>query len=140
MASAKNARKALARGATDEALVLLWNEIEPARLAGDVATLSEIGGIAERIRRSGDPGQQREAERMLATLRDAVEGDAKGVPADAAFEPRVEAGGTTFEDAEEAEEAAEEADGRRAGIGNLVWVLLFLLIVILNALRGVGGD
>jgi hypothetical protein len=142
MASARNARKALARGAADEALVLLWNEVEPARLAGDVATLRDIGRLAEQIRRDGDPAQQREAERLLETLRGLSGGEAAARPEAAVLEPSVERGSTTLEDAEEAG-PVDEADGTGGGLGrmaSLFWILLFLLIVIANALRGVGGD
>ena len=142
MASARNARKALARGAADEALVLLWNEVEPARLAGDVATLRDIGRLAEQIRRDGDPAQQREAERLLETLRGLSGGEAAARPEAAVLEPSVERGSTTLEDAEEAG-PVDEADGTGSGLGrtaSLFWILLFLLIVIANALRGVGGD
>jgi hypothetical protein len=41
----KQARRALGRGAADEALVLLWNALESARLAGDRWEL----GIIERL-------------------------------------------------------------------------------------------
>ena len=92
MASARNARKALARGAADESLVLLWNEVEPARLAGDVATLRDIGRIAEQIRRDGDPAQQREAERLLETLRGLTEDETPARPATDALEFSVERG------------------------------------------------
>jgi hypothetical protein len=139
MASARNARKALARGSADEALVLLWNEVEPARLAGDVATLREIGRLAELIRRDGDPAQQREAERLLETVREFTEGEAPARPA-AAPESRMENGATTLEDAEEAGplDEAGGTEGRPGRMTSLVWILLFLLIVIANALRGIG--
>jgi hypothetical protein len=142
MASARNARKALARGAADEALVLLWNGVEPARLAGDVATLREIGRLAERIRRDGDPAQQREAERLLETVREFIDGESAAIPATAALEPRMENGATTLEDAEEAGplDEAEGTEGRPGRMTSLIWILLFLLIVIANALRGIGGD
>jgi hypothetical protein len=143
MASARNARKALARGAADESLVLLWNEVEPARLAGDVATLRDIGRIAEQIRRDGDPAQQREAERLLETLRGLTEDETPARPATDALEFSVEPDATTLDgDAQEAgpPDEAEGTDGRLGRTSSLVWILLFLLIVIANALRGIGGD
>ena len=45
------ARAAVAAGRDDEALVLLWQALEPARLAGDEATLAEIASIARSIPR-----------------------------------------------------------------------------------------
>lgn len=145
MASARNARKALARGAADEALVLLWNEVEPARLAGDLATLRDIGRLAEQIRRDGDPAQQREAERLLETLRGTIEGEPAARPGTEALESRVERDATTLGGVEEAgppdeAEGTEGTEGRLGRTSSLVWILLFLLIVIANALRGVGGD
>jgi hypothetical protein len=142
MASARNARKALARGAADEALVHLWNAVEPARLAGDVATLRDIGRIAEQIRRDGDPAQQQEAERLLETLRGTIEGEAAARPETEALEPHMERDAPTLDDAQEAGplDDAEGANGRLGRMSSIVWILLFLLIVIANALRGVGGD
>jgi len=43
------ARKALAANDVDEALVLLWKALEPARLADDKAQLKEIAAVAARI-------------------------------------------------------------------------------------------
>ena len=43
------ARGAIAAGNTDEALVLLWNAVEPARMAGDRETLEEIARLAQAI-------------------------------------------------------------------------------------------
>jgi hypothetical protein len=142
MASTRNARKALARGAADEAFVRLWNEVEPARLAGDAATLRDIRRLAEQIRRDGDAAHQREAERLLETLSGLSEGEAAARPEAAALESRVERGSTTLEDAEEGR-PVDETEGTGGGLGrmaSLFWILLFLLIVIANALRGVGGD
>ncbi|MGH3013649.1 MAG: hypothetical protein ACRDNR_09410 [Gaiellaceae bacterium] len=53
------ARKALDAGRTDEALVLLWNAVEPARLAGDADALREIAELARSV-----PG--REGESLVA--------------------------------------------------------------------------
>jgi hypothetical protein len=54
----------------------------------------------------------------------------------------VERDATTLGDAQEAgpPDEAEGTDGRLGRMSSLVWILLFLLIVIANALRGVGGD
>lgn len=43
------ARKAVAAGNVDEALVLLWKALEPARLANDQSTLREIAEVAATI-------------------------------------------------------------------------------------------
>jgi hypothetical protein len=47
----KRARAALAAGNVDEALVLLWMALEPARLAGDNEALAEIAELAGSIPR-----------------------------------------------------------------------------------------
>jgi hypothetical protein len=46
-----HARAALAAGREDEALVLLWNALEPARMAGDEKALGEIAALARTIPR-----------------------------------------------------------------------------------------
>lgn len=45
----ERARSALATGNGDEALVLLWKAVEPARLAGDERTLAQIAALAQTI-------------------------------------------------------------------------------------------
>ena len=55
----KRARTALDAGSVDEALVLLWMALEPARLAGDKEALAEIAQLAASIPR-------REATVLLA--------------------------------------------------------------------------
>jgi hypothetical protein len=69
----KQARKALARGHPDEAIALLWNAIEPARLAGDRRALATIEQLALSVSREGDESQRREADKLLAALRGASE-------------------------------------------------------------------
>ena len=57
------ARKALGRGATAEALVHLWNELEPARLSGDRGRLEALARLAEEVRQRGDEAEaEAEAE------------------------------------------------------------------------------
>ena len=140
MASARNARKALARGATDEALVLLWNEVEPARLAGDTSTLRDIGRLARGIQQAGDPAQQREAERLLETLTELEAYPAAPAATAEMLDVDVGPNGGVLGDVPEPTADGAE-DERRAGkLTSLVWIVLFLLVVIANALRGVGGD
>jgi hypothetical protein len=54
----ERAREALQAGDLDEALVLLWKNLEPARLARDEETLAQIAALAQQI-----PG--READDLL---------------------------------------------------------------------------
>jgi hypothetical protein len=130
------ARKALGRGSPGEALVLLWNELEPARIAGDRGRIGQIAGLAQRIQREGDEGEAREAERLLESLRGALEEDGFA-PATARLDAEVSAGGQAYE-ADPAAGAAYDVDpeaeqssaaGRR---GNLVWVALIVLIILIN--------
>ena len=65
----QQAERALARGRADEALVYLWNALELARVAGDAGSLEGIVRVARRIEQAGDPAEQREAVRLLETLR-----------------------------------------------------------------------
>jgi hypothetical protein len=146
-----HARAALRRDRPSEALVFLWNALEPARLAGDAAALRAIGGLAERVARVGDEGERREAERLLEEIREVARHEA-GVPATEQVGAEVSVGGDrmasepTLPDevgrppyAEEADADAETAEpGRRAGIVNLIWLLLVLGVVLLNILRGAG--
>ncbi len=142
------ARKALRRGRTSDALVYLWNALEPARLAGDASQLRGLAALAARVARDGDEAERQEAARLLAGLHGAVD----GAPAVAATE-RVDAHVSVGEGAmgdeyevpgEGAEPAAGEGDpeaagpGRRVAVANLVWLLLVLAVIVLNVIRGVG--
>lgn len=62
------ARRALGRGREDEALVALWNLVEPARLEGDEGALAEIGNLATRIARTPESPHAGEARRLLESL------------------------------------------------------------------------
>jgi hypothetical protein len=63
----RKARRAIARGRSDEALVLLWNLLEPARIEGDERVLRAIGDLAHTIARA-DADHRLEAERLLRAL------------------------------------------------------------------------
>ena len=131
----KQARGALRRGDADGALVVLWNELEPARLEGDRRSLRAIGGLATEIAQRGEEGQQAEAHRLLDVLQRAVgEGDAT-----AALEGEVRPAGYD-PGTEEAEVEAEVDEGETSGfrIGGLVWLLIFIAIVVINFLSGRG--
>jgi hypothetical protein len=130
----REARKALDRGSADAALVDLWNELEPARLAGDAAALKGIEQLAARIVRDGDEGARREAERLLEAVRE-VHDDGLA-PATAQLEADVSRGGEPVGQELEQQPEAEKSRGTR--LGPLIWLLIFLAVVLLNALEGLG--
>jgi hypothetical protein len=124
----KRARAAVRRGDADGALVLLWNELEPARLSGDRRSLRAIGGLAAEIAERGDGGQRAEAQRLLEVLQRAGdEGDATAV-----LEGEVRAAG--YEPGDEVEAEPVEAPGFR--FGTLVWLLIVIAVVVINVLSG----
>jgi hypothetical protein len=135
----KQARAALRRGAADETLVLLWNELEPARIAGDQRALRAIGGLASVIVQHGDEGQRAEAEQLLAEVREAgARGAAtamlEGEVRPGGYEPGGVAGDLAGDggSAEEDREEGIEQPGFR--LGPLVWLLILIAIVIINVL------
>ena len=126
----KQARSALRRGDADAALVILWNEVEPARLEGDRGSLRAIGGLATAIAQGGEEGQQAEAQRLLEVLQRAEgEGDATKV-----LEGEVRAAGYEPGEEQDVDVEADETPGFR--LGGLVWLLILIAIVIINVLSG----
>ncbi len=125
----KQARKALGRGDADEALVLLWNALEPARIAGDRGALRTIEQLATQIVRAGDEAQQREAKRLLEALGASGPQDEPGRPATAQAEAEVERGGEDVE----TEEAASKAPGGLR-LGPILWLLVLIALVLFNLL------
>jgi hypothetical protein len=126
----KQARAALRRGDVDGALVILWNEVEPARLEGDRRSLRAIGGLATAIAQGGEEGQQAEAQRLLEVLQRAGdEGDATKV-----LEGEVRAAGYEPGEEQDVDVEADETPGFR--LGGLVWLLILIAIVIINVLSG----
>ena len=147
------ARAALRRDRPSEALVFLWNAVEPARLAGDAGALRSIGGLAERIAQSGDEAERREAERLLEQIRGVARHET-AVPATEEVGAEVSVGGTTvgaeptiadalegrdvpLEEEFDVEDEAPEAS-RGARLMNIVWLLIALGVVALNVIRGLG--
>ena len=127
------AARAARRGSADEALVLLWNELEPARLSGDRRALATIDGLARFIARDED--HRHEAERLVAAVASAVAAGGADRAATAAVDADVAVAGDALEPAE-VEEAAEPEPqaGRGLAIGNFVWLLILLGVVILNVI------
>lgn len=131
MSKVGDARAAVARGAIDEALVLLWNELEPARLAGDRSALATIEALAHRIATKGDEAQRREAERLLETLGAASGQDT--TPARARIEAAATAGSEQVEEILERETRARSPASR---LGSIVWLLVVLAVILFNVLGG----
>jgi hypothetical protein len=126
------ARRALARGATAEALVHLWNELEPARLSGERGRMNELARLAEDVRQRGDEADRHEAERFLDELRELTEAPTATAPATVVLDAEVDRPVEVPDDAE-AESPAE--DGSRAGgLANWLWVVFVLVIVLANVL------
>jgi len=146
MDAVREARGALRRGRSAEALVHLWNALEPARLAGDRKRLETIGGLAAHAAASGEEGERAEAERLLEAVREAAA--EPGSFAGAEDVGTASVGGETprelehfgLEDAgpslpsEDAAEPDEEAGGRRSGVPS-IWTILIILFVIITIAR-----
>jgi hypothetical protein len=128
----RDAAGAVRRGAHQEALVVLWNEVEPARLAGDRARLARIEGLAARIAQEGDDAERREAERLLEVVRAAAQ-DNGAQAATGRIEGELSPVGERLETTMEGEATGEEPPSR-AGLGPFVWFLILLGIVVLNLL------
>lgn len=148
MATTRDARRALARGRDDEALVLLWNAIEPLRLRGDRAGLQEVERLAAAVAGRADGAYAAEAERLRAEVRETL-GEAAATPVAVAvgaepagpggpLPPFPEAGvplplpdetGTG-----EPEEAGEQPRGR--GLGTLLWAAFVALVIVINVVGG----
>jgi hypothetical protein len=123
------ARKSLARGRTDEALVYLWNALEPARLEGSEG-LRELQRLSTAIRERGDAGERREAERLLEAIgRSSEEGKPIEVGVPAAHVTEIpDAGASAVGDGEgKTEEAAAGSQ-----LGRLLLPILLLLIIVIN--------
>lgn len=151
----KEAERAVARGRPDEALVYLWNAVEPARVAGDSRSLQRIARVAQRIVQAGETGEQREAQRLLELLRPA--GAAAAAVAAPPPPPETVATAPVYRETpseevavdhediavgdwvpEEAQPAgAGEAEGAqpRAGLGRYVVPLVFVVIVLVNVVN-----
>lgn len=126
------AARAARRGSPDEALVLLWNALEPARLSGDRRALATIDGLAGAIAR--DEQHRHEAERLREAVAATIAGGGAERPATAVVDADVAVGGDALEADEVEEAAASEGGGRGLAIGNVVWVLILLGVLILNVL------
>jgi hypothetical protein len=143
------ARRAVRRGAADEALVFLWNALEPARLAGDGSALETIGRLAHTIAEKGDSSQRRDAERLLETLQTAVAEDEE-MPATARLDADLSPVAETLEEdgVRAAVRAREGMDGEavdpegrpRGGIpfGTILWFAILAAVIVMNALRRLG--
>ena len=130
----RRARGSAARGRIDEALIYLWNTLEPARLEGGAA-LNELRQVAAAISKVGDDGQRREAERLLEAIRRSSD------TAPAAVAVREHDGYATPEDAHvDAERDTAEPVAQRSTLGTLLLPIIFALIILINLIvRAVSG-
>ena len=123
------ARKSLARGRTDEALVYLWNMLEPARLDRG-APLRELQRLAAVVRNQGNEAQQREAERLLEAIgRSSTDEEQIEV---AVLDERL----TAVPDAMDSTASGEGGRGEPVATGTqlrrLLLPLVLLLIILIN--------
>jgi hypothetical protein len=132
----KEARKALAKGRTDESLVHLWNVLEPARLAGDRSALGGIAQLATEIHERGEPVEQREAERLLQEVRETAEQE--GQPEPVVSYPGSGNGGGYVTEGEAAEDVEGEQEG--GGLARFILPAIFLVIVVVNVIAGLTGE
>ena len=145
MDAVREARGALRKGRSAEALVHLWNALEPARLAGDRRRLDAIGGLAAHIAASGEEADRREAERLLEATREAAAEPGAFAGADDVGTASV---GGEVESAHELEpfgveeadpgpervEEPDEAEEKRSGVPS-IWTILIILFVIITIAR-----
>ena len=125
----RQARSGVSRGDYDEALVQLWNAVEPARLEGDRSALRTIEQLARHVGETGDEAQRREAERLVDAVAATVEHGAVGATArlDADVSPEGEQMAETL--------GTEDVEERRGfQVGSIVWLLIVLGIILVNVL------
>ena len=131
----RRARRSAARGRIDEALIYLWNTLEPARLEGGAA-LSELRRLAAVISKVDDEGQRREAERLLEAIRRSSD------TAPVAVAVREHDGHAALADAQvDAERDAAEPVAERSTRGRLLLPIILALIILINVIaRAVSGE
>ena len=144
MDAVREARGALRKGRSAEALVHLWNALEPARLAGDRGRLDAIAGLASAVAAGGEEADRAEAQRLLEAAREAAAepGGFAGAEdvgvASVGGEAAHELEHVGVEDAGPAPERVEEPDEteatRRSGVPSL-WTILIVLFVIISIAR-----
>ncbi len=155
MHGVRDARRALARGNTDQALVDLWNALEPLRLGGNIAGLQAVAQTAAAIAETGDGSQAREASRLLQEVSELL-ASSEGREADAFVDvgtfgapqevghvgspPFEGAYGVDEEVAPVPEAGPEQEPGDvptgRSRTASLVWALILGAFVIFNIIRG----
>jgi hypothetical protein len=129
--------------------------VEPARLDHDLGALEEVARIAQLVRRQGDPGEQREAERLLEAVERAAHADAEPVAVVGGRHPEPDgefevapvptglgpgpAGGEGW--APEPEAGAEPEEVRpRSPLARYAFPILLGLIILVNVIARLLGD
>lgn len=142
----KKARKSLNEGRVDEALLYLWNALEPARLEGRRA-VRDVAQLAVAAARRGDESQKAEAQRLLDSLSelsddaDAEAAETVTVQDAAPPAPSPEPGAETETAAgTEAESEPDPETPARRNLGRYAIPAIFILIVLVNVLARALGD
>ena len=119
-----------------EELVLLWQELQEAQVAGNAARLESLRRRAEaETRREGASGEwlllEREAGRNAERLEEAV-----------VAQPSVGVGDEAEPVPIDVESAPEPVEGRRGRgkVGSLIWLAILLGWVVLQIVGGLGNE
>jgi uncharacterized membrane protein len=127
-----------------EELVRLWQELQAAQVAGDRSRLESLRARAEAEARRPDASREwellaREAGKHSGDVEEARAAQpTAGVGAEPSEHYRVE---QEWElDEASTPEPAEERRGRGRGLGPLIWAVILIGYLILQALSGINGE
>lgn len=153
MATVRDARRALDRGDVDEALVVLWNLLEPLRLEGDHNGLNRVADMADEIGTLADGSYATEAQRLQAAIgRNATAEPAVTTATERRVPDSLESWANVLLGGEAAPpddlggdvvgggDATPEEESRGRRLGPIVWAILVALFVLLQVLGNVFGD
>lgn len=153
MATVRDARRALDRGDVDQALVVLWNLLEPLRLEGDDNGLNRVAEMADEIATLAGGSYATEAQRLqAATGRITTAEPAVTTAVERRVPDSLEQWATVLLGGEAARPGDLEGDVARGGdgapaeqsrgrrLGPIVWAVLVALFVLLQVLGNVFGD
>jgi hypothetical protein len=131
-----------------EELVRLWQELQAAQVTGDEGRLASLRARAEAEARRPDASPEwqllaREAGKQSSHVQEAREAQpTAGVGTDERAQYRVEEEWELDEVSapDSATEPAEEGSSRGRRLGPLIWLVILVGYVILQALSGVNGE
>jgi hypothetical protein len=132
----------------EEELVKLWQELQSAQVAGDEGRLEALRLRAEAQARRPDASREwellaREAGKHSSHVHEAREAQpTAGVAAEPSAQYRVEEDWQLDEVSapDSATEPAEESERRGRGLGPIIWALILIGYIILQALSGLNGE